>query len=632
MKALAHEARATAALALILASTDASSIANRPLAFVSVKSAPFNAKGDGITDDSAAIQSAINTLAGTGIAVWFPGGTYVVRTTINIPSQSTIWGSSSATLSGSISGAFPLAGSILRTGLVGIAVANTTVNATGVIGSQTLTVVSTAGFAPGMFAFVADANAVTGRRTIYKIEAVGPTTLTLDRPLSTSWIAGDTVAAWTSAQVPQGIRILGNGMHIQGAAVVSVSLQSSYECDVFDLNFGQGSATSPSDAFFGFNNACALCTAQNLKVDGSGGGAPSVGMAPESSDGCVFKDCVAENCTGNGLSFINSTNCVFRDCQAYGNAFGLVYTNDILSTRGSDWCIADGCTLSGNTHAGIAIGAGSLYASIIACNATGNGTFGLDTTSTTPPTDFIVDGSTFVGNTSGAVLIVSGAKRGRLSNITIDGKVTTNTDLMTFAEDCQCSDISILSAGGSGRPIFVNGGDVTFSNLSVTRTRVGAASLGISVAAGSLTIDGGKEILAVNGDVAFACTVTGKLIVQNFKVTVGVATGTVGFFSSGAGSVTRILENVDVSATATPLDFTGGIQNRFTQVLAGAATTVVAWPDLKSTDNIELQIQAVAGTLEAPYQITPNPGVGFTITPLGGVPALDTSTLQVYIS
>lgn len=41
-------------------------------AFVNVKNAPYNAKGDGVTDDTAAIQAAINT----GRSLVFPEGTY----------------------------------------------------------------------------------------------------------------------------------------------------------------------------------------------------------------------------------------------------------------------------------------------------------------------------------------------------------------------------------------------------------------------------------------------------------------------------------------------------------------------------------------------------------------------------
>jgi len=50
----------------------------------------FGAKGDGITDDSAAIQAAITAGAAKGGArIWFPPGTYVFGTTLTIPGH--IW-------------------------------------------------------------------------------------------------------------------------------------------------------------------------------------------------------------------------------------------------------------------------------------------------------------------------------------------------------------------------------------------------------------------------------------------------------------------------------------------------------------------------------------------------------------
>jgi parallel beta-helix repeat protein len=51
---------------------------------VSVKSAPYNAKGDGVTDDTAAIQNAVNTVGGTGGTVSIPAGTYLVNALISI--------------------------------------------------------------------------------------------------------------------------------------------------------------------------------------------------------------------------------------------------------------------------------------------------------------------------------------------------------------------------------------------------------------------------------------------------------------------------------------------------------------------------------------------------------------------
>ena len=44
-----------------------------------VKASPYNAKGDGVTDDSAAIQTCFNAVAGTGGTVVIPDGTYLIN-------------------------------------------------------------------------------------------------------------------------------------------------------------------------------------------------------------------------------------------------------------------------------------------------------------------------------------------------------------------------------------------------------------------------------------------------------------------------------------------------------------------------------------------------------------------------
>jgi len=48
-----------------------------------VKAAPFNAKGDGVTDDTAAIMAAVKAVAGTGKAVVVPTGTYRINPVAN---------------------------------------------------------------------------------------------------------------------------------------------------------------------------------------------------------------------------------------------------------------------------------------------------------------------------------------------------------------------------------------------------------------------------------------------------------------------------------------------------------------------------------------------------------------------
>lgn len=57
--------------------------------WVSVKD--FNAKGDGVTDDTIAIQNALN--AGAGGIVFFPIGTYIVNPQVFIPSNTWVLGS-----------------------------------------------------------------------------------------------------------------------------------------------------------------------------------------------------------------------------------------------------------------------------------------------------------------------------------------------------------------------------------------------------------------------------------------------------------------------------------------------------------------------------------------------------------
>ncbi|MGF7216831.1 hypothetical protein GGR92_002998 [Spirosoma lacussanchae] len=64
---------------------------------INVKDAPFNAKGDGSVDDSAAIQQAINYAKsltnGTPYkaTVYFPAGFYLISTSINLTNASGIW-------------------------------------------------------------------------------------------------------------------------------------------------------------------------------------------------------------------------------------------------------------------------------------------------------------------------------------------------------------------------------------------------------------------------------------------------------------------------------------------------------------------------------------------------------------
>lgn len=70
---------------------------------VNVKASPFNAKGDGVTDDTAAITAALAALA-TGGALVFPLGTYKITAALAITKACTIFSCEGATVTQATTG------------------------------------------------------------------------------------------------------------------------------------------------------------------------------------------------------------------------------------------------------------------------------------------------------------------------------------------------------------------------------------------------------------------------------------------------------------------------------------------------------------------------------------------------
>jgi len=60
---------------------------------INVKDAPYNATGNGSTDDKAAIQSALNDVPASGGAVFFPPGDYLVSGPLAPKSRTLVYGS-----------------------------------------------------------------------------------------------------------------------------------------------------------------------------------------------------------------------------------------------------------------------------------------------------------------------------------------------------------------------------------------------------------------------------------------------------------------------------------------------------------------------------------------------------------
>ena len=60
------------------------------LNLISVKQSPYNATGDGVTDDAAAIGAALTAAMAAGLPLWFPKGTYKISSVINVAASTAV--------------------------------------------------------------------------------------------------------------------------------------------------------------------------------------------------------------------------------------------------------------------------------------------------------------------------------------------------------------------------------------------------------------------------------------------------------------------------------------------------------------------------------------------------------------
>jgi hypothetical protein len=563
----------------------------------------------GGANDAPRVQATLAIAAALGVSVTLLGGLWTFTTTCNLPSGVDLYGTPETIIHATLpTGSFTDAAFLALPGALG---ASTTLSADAVVGSNVCHVTSAAGIAIGSILELDNTTISGNRGAYYRVINVAGTVITVERPILYAF--KNTDAATVVSSIPTEINIYGNGMLFSGVCARYIEIAAARSCRIDNVRF-DGSLVVVADIGISFDIGGYLSWLTNCTGDADGGAASTV-FALESCESSGMWNVEATRSSSFGIQFFDCVECSIYESKAHGNASGFAFNSD-GNTLGCQWCDVQGCHFDGNSGDGVTVSGATNNCVVNSSTAnfnTGNGV-------TTSNTCFAVSlvNSEFADNANGIISALGSIIS--ISDCDLSGNTAINLDASGFIA---ASGVTMIDALAAIRIYIRTGGDVRMTGLYLSDST--------GVAANLIDIDPGQNGRLSISQSRILCHGAHAIVAQAGVINISETfiDGAIGILV--AGGTVRIGPDVDASASTTPVNISSGFCNRFTQALAGAATTVVAWPDLKSTDNIQLQIQLKAGTLEAPYQITPNPGVGFTITPLGGAPALDTSTLEVTI-
>lgn len=369
---------------------------------VNVKSSPFNAVGDGIADDTAAIQAAITVAQSNHTPVYLPAGTFKVTSSFaNLTTGVRITGVGKGI-------------SILSHAAVGVSLfttsgtfaSTTTLTAGAALGATQITVASTTGIvAKDLFllrdptvTFLSneDKSQVAAAGEWVRVRSVdSPTLLTLWGRLKRAYTTGSDLRKASTVKdltfdnfsivnaLPGSAGFGANGMTLVGAERVrvhnlefrdmdsnSVYLQTCYDVEVIDTDFYDSrdleSANAPYSIMFkngtqhGLVSNCRQKYGRHLVTTGPSGDGLEIPSADVLVHGCiatqmseaafdthpgserfVFADCYAHQCLSSGFQ-IRGPNSSVINPQVYGALRGVyfVYGADNGVIQGG---VLDGC-------------------------------------------------------------------------------------------------------------------------------------------------------------------------------------------------------------------------------------------------------------------------------------------------
>jgi len=571
------------------------------LAFVSVK--VFGAKGDDVTDDAPAFQAGLNALAGTGVALWVPAGTYVIGEALAVPSSTIVWGDSAATLKSTITaGVGPGGFGAIFTAIPapnqnGVTIGALNINAA--IGSRVLQFNVTGvlptigdwlnmlhGFSAQVFK-VTNVALVAG--TVYNV--------TIDREVLLPFTTADSGTAYTA--IPQDIRIYGNGMTLTGTGDLYIELFAALNCEVRNLKLNaSGGALRATTFVASFDTGSRNCTFDNLVVDGTGANAAMGGPVTEGGTSNLLRRIYCANMTGNGPALIDGIGCGLEDCSLdTGGGFGLA-----IGTQGASFG-SFGCWMQNSFVAG-ATTQGFLFDKTQSCSGENLQAYACN-----------------IG-----VQVTANAVDATLRNVLTEDS-TTGPGLDVHAY-CIVRDLTCYESNGAGHDAVTVSGGLLLDGFDIhTGGTVNLQGVGINLNTGIARIRNGIVTLESTGaHIAIVVTALTAMIdeVDIANATTGGPT-TYGVYVNGGTA--RLGTRVYADLATHPVTVASGQSNRGQVIANGAANVDVTWPDLNASDRVLLTMAAKGGAPSALPLITYTPGTKFTLQSFAG----DTSTYDYVV-
>lgn len=565
----------------------------------------------GVTDCSAAFQAAVNALAGTGVALLIPDGTYNFHSSCVIPSGKplTIIAGPKVIIKSTM--AFtglqtntPFYAKAATTGKTG------TLTSTPVAGAQTIswTVVTGAAPAVGEILVVSHGNSAQVM-TIRGVSGVGPYVVTLDQPLAFPFVIGDPLSTNTSRPT---VRIFGNGMTFTGTGDRAIEIVTGYQCWIEDVHYDAMGVTGISDIAFSYDIGGEECVFSHCSADGANT-ASFYGFALESCLRSHIVDCTVSRSSAIGFAILDGLGCTMRGCNYYGtgDATGGAFAMGTDAALGSVGCAIIGCTSNGGTYGCVLNGSSR-------CS---------------------VSDSTFQYAGTAGVLFNSATNFGtRFSNVSVYGSATG----FNMQAGNKGTEIRGLNAGACTTACLIAADEITVDGLECKGIAnainaiqlTGTATQRIS----NLTLETSANANAIN----FAGI---KCFITKARITLsGLA---IGFYvPSGNGAL--IVSESQISGAGTAADVTNGTirigngcdfgglavtlhagafsSRKGTLVANGVTGVAVAFPDIKASDVLHFTLQTIGGTVGHP-KYTIIAGTGFTFTS----DAADTSTYEWWI-